>query len=202
MKRYVSLICVVFLLTSFYPLVPQKVTEKDLSSVCLSAEEVELYNLVNVYRKQYGLPAIPLSRSLTYVAQQHSKDLTNNNPDRDNRCNLHSWSSKGDWTPCCYTRDHAQAKCMWNKPSEMTNYKGTGYEISAWSSFGSKGHITPSSALEIWKKSKPHNEVILNKGIWKRHGWKSIGIGIYKGYANIWFGDQHDVEEKPSVCSK
>ena len=34
-----------------------------------------------------------------------------NPPDR--RCNLHSWF--GDYN-CCYTSDHKNPGCMWNKP--------------------------------------------------------------------------------------
>jgi hypothetical protein len=58
-----------------------------------SADERRLYNEIMDYRKSKNLPSIPLSKSLTYVAQMHSRDLAQNNPDQG-KCNLHSWSKK------------------------------------------------------------------------------------------------------------
>ena len=139
------------------------------------------------YRYSKGLTKIPLSKSLTFVAQTHVKDLVNNKPDVGN-CNMHSWSNKGNWTPCCYTDDHARAKCMWNKPSELTSYKGNGYEIAHWNS----GTATAEGALSGWKRSSGHNAVIINQGVWDSHPWKAIGIGIYKGFAVVWFGEERD----------
>jgi hypothetical protein len=98
-------------------------------SQTLSTEEKKLYDILMQYRKEKGLPAIPLSPSLTTVAQAHVKDLVNNKPDNEN-CNAHSWSAKGKWSPCCYTPNHAESKCMWSKPKELTTYTGNGYEIA------------------------------------------------------------------------
>ena len=153
----------------------------------LSNEETELYNIIMEYRSSKGLTKIPLSKSLTFVAQTHVKDLVKNKPDVGN-CNMHSWSNKGNWTPCCYTDDHARAKCMWNKPSELTSYKGNGYEIAHWNS----GTATAEGALSGWKRSSGHNAVIINQGVWDSHPWKAIGIGIYKGFAVVWFGEERD----------
>ena len=41
-----------------------------------SEEEMRLYNMLNEYRTANGLPAIPLSPSLTHVAQLHVRDLS------------------------------------------------------------------------------------------------------------------------------
>jgi uncharacterized protein YkwD len=49
--------------------------EKTKPEVCLSAEEVKIYEQLNAYRKLYKLPKIPLSASMTIVAQAHAKDL-------------------------------------------------------------------------------------------------------------------------------
>ena len=157
----------------------------------LSNEETELYNIIMQYRYSKGLSKIPLSKSLTFVAQTHVKDLANNKPDVGD-CNAHSWSNKGNWTPCCYTSDHARAKCMWDKPSELTSYKGSGYEIAC----GDNGCcsefiMTADYALKSWKKRSGHNAVIINQGNWNR-SWKAIGIGIYKGFAVVWFGHKRD----------
>jgi hypothetical protein len=60
----------------------------------LSVDEQHLYEFIMEYRKSMNLPSIPLSESLTYVAQTHSRDLAENRPDQG-KCNLHSWSKKG-----------------------------------------------------------------------------------------------------------
>ena len=144
------------------------------------------------YRYSKGLSKIPFSKSLTFVAQTHVKDLANNKPDLGD-CNAHSWSNKGKWTPCCYTSDHARAKCMWDKPSELTSYKGSGYEIACGdNACCSEFIMTADYALKSWKKSSGHNAVIINQGVWRNSSWKAIGIGIYKGFAVVWFGEERD----------
>lgn len=157
------------------------------SAQTLTAEETALYTLIMSYRKEKGLPAIPLSKSLTLVAQTHVKDLETNRPVTGS-CNLHSWSDKGTWTPCCYTPDHTKAQCMWSKPAELTSYKGNGFEISYG---GSNFTATAQGALNSWKTSSGHNAVIINAGMWSTP-WNAIGIGIYGGYAVVWFGNEED----------
>ncbi len=149
-------------------------------------EALKLAEVINEYRASKGLSKIAISPSLTKVAKLHVKDLAENHPNKG-VCNLHSWSDKGSWTACCYTSDHKNAKGMWNKPRELTSYKGNGYEIAA----ASSGTLTPKHALEMWKRSKGHHNVIINKGMWKRE-WKAIGAAIYKGYAVVWFGHEKD----------
>ena len=61
-----------------------------LETVCLSAEENKLYDLMMAYRKTKGLESIPLSAKLTQVAQMHAKDLAENYDPTQERCNLHS----------------------------------------------------------------------------------------------------------------
>lgn len=155
----------------------------------LTSEEYRLYNLIMEYRKQNGLPSIPISKSLSTVAHLHVQDLVNYYVP-SSICNPHSWSNNGNWTSCCYTADHAQAKCIWNKPRELTSYKGDGFEIAFG---GAEGYVaTPEDALKSWQGSFHHNQVIINAGQWKDYQWKSIGIGIYKGYAVVWFGKEVD----------
>ncbi len=153
-------------------------------TVNVSSEEMKLYELINQYRKKNGLKEIPFSTSLTHVAQLHCKDLVENLKQL-----THAWSS------CKYDSGNSKTyNCMWLKPSELTTYKGYGYECAHG---GTGGYIaTAESSLEGWKNSKPHNEVILNKGIWKSMEWKAIGIGILNGYACIWFGEEEDQKEK------
>ena len=148
-----------------------------------SEEEAALGQLLNAYREERGLPPLPISEELTYVARRHSEDLSLNYPFPDANCNLHSWSDDGDeWSPCCYTPDHAESACMWRKPGEMTSFRGNGYEISA------AGYRDVASALRGWQGSPGHNSVILNEGIWAAHPFEAMGIGICGGFYNVWFG--------------
>lgn len=153
----------------------------------LNSQEKELFKLITEYRKSLNLPEIPISRSLTTVAQTHVKDLQINKP-VNNVCNLHSWSSNGKWQPVCYIGDKKSAQLMWSKPRELTSYKGDGYEIA----FYSSDSVDVLKALKSWKESVGHNDVILNRGMWARNSWKAIGIGIYKSYAVIWFGVEQE----------
>lgn len=155
----------------------------------LSKEEEKLYKLLMKYRKQKDLPEIPISKSLTIVAQTHVKDLVENKPDIEG-CNAHSWSSNGKWSACCYTPDHKNAACMWNKPRELTIYNGNGYEIACGSNVCCSDFVmTAEYALESWKNSPGHNAVIINQNGWA-DTWNAIGIGIYKGFAVVWFGNE------------
>ena len=170
-----------------------------LPEICLSETEVQVFQKVNEYRQQHGLPAVALSKSLTYVAQSHVWDLAVNNPSSQ-RCNMHSWSSKGQWTACCYTEDHRHAACMWNKPRELTNYHGDGYEIAYWTNEPLSPADFAAKSLTGWKRSPEHNEVILNKGMWKTADWNAMGVGYYLGYTVIWFGKEPDVEPEILPC--
>jgi uncharacterized protein YkwD len=79
---------------------------------------------------------------------------------------------------------------MWEKPMQIAKYKGNGYEIAAYSS----DSINAEMALNMWIQSKGHNDVMLNKGIWKKINFKGIGIGISGNYAVVWFGEYEDKE--------
>ncbi|MDN4164770.1 CAP domain-containing protein [Cytophagales bacterium LB-30] len=165
------------------------------TTVCLSADEKKLYDLLMKYRKEKKLPPISLSASLTQVAQAHVKDLMENYMASDS-CNPHSWSDKGDWTACCYTSDHKQAECMWNKPQEIAQFNTHGYEIAFWHS----AKATPEEALSGWKKSTGHNQVMINASQWKEISWQAVGVGMYEQYAVIWFAADKDEKEKPRLC--
>lgn len=166
------------------------------STACISAEEQKLYDIIMEYRKEKHLESIPISESLTYVAQTHAHDLMDNYKfDVDNLCNPHSWSTKGEWTSCCYTSDHKKASCMWAKPKEITGYPGNGYEILYYSSGGANAQ----EGLDGWKVSPGHNPLLINSGTWANVKWKAIGVAIYKEYGMVWFGDEPD-PNAPGVC--
>lgn len=147
----------------------------------------QLINTINAYRVENGLSKIPVSVSLNKVATIHVADLiayhVPNGP-----CNLHSWSKNGKWKSCCYDDDHSNSACMWNKPRELTNYKGDGYEIAVFCSDG----ISPELALSLWKTSPGHHNMIMNRGKWKKVKWKAIGAEIKGNYAVVWFGRESD----------
>lgn len=145
--------------------------------------------MMMTYRKSKGLPPIKLSARLTDVAQTHARDLAENYKfDPRNKCNPHSWSSKGKWSSCCYTSDHKKAQCMWDKPKEIAGYTSPGYEIAYYSSAGASA----KEGLEGWKKSPSHNPLIVNEGMWSNVNWGAIGIGLYKEYGIVWFGELED----------
>jgi uncharacterized protein YkwD len=170
------------------------------STVCLSSEEQKLYELIQEYRASKKLKSIPLSGKLSLVAQTHARDLSENYKidfDNKNKCNPHSWSTKGKWSPCCYTNDHKQAQCMWDKPKEIADYKSPGYEIAYYNSIAA----TAKEGLDGWKTSPGHNPLLINDGMWSKVEWKAIGIGIYKEHAVVWFGQLED-QTIPKLCSK
>lgn len=154
----------------------------------LEPEEQKLYELINEYRSQNGLPPIPLSPSLTLVANRHVQDLQNNIGDL-----THGWSD------CPYDASNSETySCMWNAPQRLgTAYQGNGYENAHGGSGGYEA--TAESALQSWQGSSLHNAVILNEGMWQDKQWRALGIGIYGGYAVLWFGEEVDPAERADV---
>ncbi len=149
-------------------------------------DDFELVQVINDYRVSRGLPAIPVSDAMMTVAVAHAQDLAAAYDTFAAGCNLHSWSDDGPWTGCCYTSDHAQAECMWNKPRELTDYPGNGYEISA------AGYDSAQAALAGWQSSSGHHNVIINADIWEDITWQAIGGADVGGYQVVWFGAEAD----------
>ncbi|MGE0771005.1 MAG: CAP domain-containing protein [Cyclobacteriaceae bacterium] len=171
--------------------------DEKTTHVCLSSEEKKLYDLIMDYRKSKKLKSIPYSAKLSQVAQAHVRDLEDKY-DYENRgdCNPHSWSQSARWSGCCYTADHKQAQCMWDKPREIAGYDSEGFEIAYYSSAGANA----IDGLEGWKKSAGHNPLLINTGVWKDVEWKAIGIGIYGKYGVVWFGRVED-DSKLAICN-
>ena len=192
--KVLALIVPILLLTGSSSIPQAKPAE-----ICLTSEEKKLYDMIMEYRESKGLERIPLSVKLTEVAQTHARDLADNYEfDPENKCNPHSWSKKGKWTSCCYTKDHKQASCMWAKPKEITGYPGNGFEIAYYSSSGANA----KEGIEGWKISPGHNPLLINLGTWSKVKWKAIGMGIYKEYGVVWFGEVTDGDVKIlNVCN-
>ncbi len=152
--------------------------------------------MIKDYRDSEGLPGLPISKALTKVADYHVRDLINNEPHLSGGCNLHSWSEQEQWTKCCYKTDHSNAEYMRSKPGEITDYTPNGYEIA----YINRGGATPHGALDSWKISEGHNNVIVNKEQWKDNDWKAMGVAIKGSYAVVWFGVPEDDNGKPENC--
>lgn len=167
---------------------------------CINSDEVELLQLIDQYRVDNNLTTIPWSKSLVTVAQWHVVDaVLNQNKIFSQTCNRHSWSETRPelWTGMCYTRDHAEAEKMWSKPHEITRgvYTAAGFENAAW------GYSSVTAAMNGWKNSAGHNDVILNKGIWASQTWRAMGVGVdlVNRYYYLWFSTAIDpLGEMPS----
>lgn len=179
------------------PAVHAQQAEQDtlFETYCITSEELHLYRLINEYRLVFDLEIIPLSKSLSYVAHMHVRDLHENRPDLQS-CNLHSWSDKGNWTPCCYAKDPNRTNCMWSKPRELTTYMGNGQELILWENI----QATPRSTFDQWRNFEATNDVFLHRGRWQEKSWKAIGIAIYEGYASVWLGEVVDQIAFIPVC--
>ncbi|MBK6962858.1 MAG: SPOR domain-containing protein [Bacteroidales bacterium] len=161
---------------------------------CATSEEVELYNLINDYRRIHQLAPIPFSRSLSYVARVHAMDLSINRPDFGG-CNPHSWSAKGKWKPCCYSRDPNRQQSMNEKPKEIVGYKFKGWEMV----YSGGEEARAVDAFDLWKGLSLTNDYLLNTGKWTKP-WKALGIGFYGDYACVWFGEGDDLEKEYGLC--
>lgn len=173
---------------------------------CLSAAEAEFAELVNEYRSDHGRKRLPLSRALTNVAQWHTVDAAyaqdvSGKWGSDPECNLHSWYGVPGtkFGRCCYTPDHARAPCMWEKPAELSRgrYAAAGFENAAY------GYPSPRAALEAFKTSPAHEDVILNRNAWAGLPFEAMGVGVdpvHKTYF-LWFGQEPDPAGAPRSCS-
>ena len=170
------------------------------ANICLSSQEKEMFDLINDYRKSKGLKKIKSSRALTYVAMTHAMDLYNYYDEDSEICNLHSWSKNGPWENCCYTENHKRARCMWFKPIELTSYQEVAYEIVFYSTYPEDLHDMAKAAIEGWKGSPGHDEMILNYNEWTSLSWNAMGVAIYKNYAVVWFGEETDSDGSPKNC--
>lgn len=179
--------------------------ERPPPGTCLSAEEEALAREVNAFREENGRPPIPLSRSLTLVAQWHAADLAvtgdlRGTDERGMPCGLHSWSDRGSWTPVCYTDDHLRAEAMWDKPRELTGnrYFADGYELV----YEAEGPILPAGVVEAWTEPAEGRDLLLSRGVWEGGDWRALGVGIAGRYAVVWLGDLPDPDGAPGRCGE
>lgn len=153
-------------------------TEPKCAGDEINATERELFRIINEYRAQNNLPPVALSEPLSFVANRHILDLTLNV-----KYLTHGWSN------CPYDiKKEATWDCVFASPQRLkTNYSGNGYE-NLYRNLG--GNATPALALEAWKKSTMHNNLILNLDVWKDTKFDAFGVAVSGNYAAIWFGSK------------
>ncbi|MGB1218057.1 MAG: CAP domain-containing protein [Saprospiraceae bacterium] len=188
-----SWMILVYLLSFFTPITESPTQENVLVleetdfDVCLSKDERELIKLVNEYRRKRRLTPIKVSASLSYVAQKHTKEMQHDFKDI-----THSWVG------CKYKGSNPKTYgCMQDMPKKLTGYPGAGFEC-AFAQYGAK--FSAAEVLQGWKDSRPHNNVILNRDVWKQLKWDAMGVSIYGNYAAIWFGEETDPKGTPNTC--
>jgi sporulation related protein len=165
------------------------------AEICINQEELRLFNLINTYRKENNKAPIPLSGALTEVAKTHLLDLEKNHPDTS-VCNSHSWSDKGNWTPCCYNVYLPKPECIQNKPKELTDYIYPGFELILFDSEQS----TADSSFMLWTVVEASIDFLLQNNIWAKKRWNAMGVGISEHYSSVWFGEKIDKSKTPILC--
>lgn len=191
---YNILITIILIIALPFVTMSQKTLPDDF---CIDRMESVLFDNLNLLRVDYGMSKLQLSASLSYVAELHVNDLQINNPDTS-ICNLSSWSDKGDWTPCCYTKYLHNPDCMWDKPTELTPYAFRGYELVTFF----EEDFNADSIINLWSDSKETLDMILMRGNYSNKKWICAGVGISENYVSIWFGQRRDRMTEPEVCEK
>jgi len=167
------------------------------SSFCISKDEKKLFDFINTVRKDNGKKLLKLSKSLSYVAKTHVKDLLENHPDTS-ICNLSSWSNKGNWKPCCYNSYIPQPLCIKKKPKELTGYPYYGYEFA----FYFEDKISVDSIIKIFSETDEVINMILTRDVWKEKKWVIGGTGINEHYVSVWFAQRPDNKKTPPICKE
>jgi uncharacterized protein YkwD len=156
-------------------------SEKRCAGDEISTHENDLYRIVNDYRAQNNLPPIPISESLSMVANRHLLDLI---------INVKSFTH--GWSNCAYEVSNQKTwDCVFESPKRLNSgYSGRGYENLYRTKSGSANAVL---ALESWKKSDLHNSLILNLKTFKDIKFDAFGVAINGQYAALWFGSSPNI---------
>ncbi len=88
---------------------------------------------IDAYRKERGLPEIPVFEEMMQVAKSHVTDLVANRPQDACDGNSHGRPNAANWAGECYKpNDTTTWSIMWDKPNEIAGYPSRGREISVW----------------------------------------------------------------------
>ncbi len=182
----------IILLLSASRLAAQKSIPDDY---CISPQEQQLFDKLNMLLEEYGKKPLRLSASLSYVARTHVEDLAANHPDTS-ICNLSSWSDKGEWTACCYNPYLPDQDCMWDKPKELTPYPYRGYELVAY--FQDSSSV--DSVIRMLGNTKQALDMLLANGNFENKKWVCMGVAMNEHYVSAWLGQRADKAKKPVLC--
>lgn len=193
MKLFTIISSVIFIsFLSFYSFGQTGGVPKDF---CISQKEYRLYQLVNNYREKLALDAIPLSKSLCYVAKTHAADLSSNYRKGDD-CNMYSWSDKGDWKAFCYPADQNKKNDIKDKAKEISGYPGKAWELTYWDNVD----VDLEEVISFWNSILYTNAILSNTDKFAEKGWKSLGVAMQDGYVLLWFGEKEDLEPSTTIC--
>ena len=90
---------------------------------------------------------------------------------------------------------------MWDKPRELSQYNGDGYEIAFYSTYhypDVESYV--NDALKGWISSRGHHEILMNRGKWTTADWQAMGIGANDEFIVVWFGELPDLAGSPENC--
>jgi len=157
---------------------PQILREKNCVGDGLEPKEATLYEMINAYRAEFGLPKIPFSPSLTMLANRHVRDLEENV----------GFSVRG-WSDCSYNpHNPATLACIQQAPQRLgTAYPGAAFELT----YATGYKVVPEAALHNWQQMSHTRNILLSPGN-AAGPWAALGVGIHKGYAVVWLGNYRD----------
>jgi hypothetical protein len=79
----------------------------------------------------------------------------------------------------------------------LTDYPGGGHELCYWDNEGANS----DTVFGFWLTIEQATDLFKNMNRWSYFNWQGIGVGIYKGYASVWVGEQLDPLPEPAICS-
>jgi uncharacterized protein YkwD len=132
--------------------------------------EIDVFNTINTYRGQHGLPALTFSRTLARPAM---------------------WASLDSYTRGFSPSNHIDTRGM-NVPQRVQFCSGyTGYlgEINYWAT-GSTAWTGPQAAVNWWKNSPGHNARMLDPNArYMAVGLAYEGDDRHRAHYTVVFGD-------------
>lgn len=162
---------------------------------CISQKEYQLYKAINIYREKLALDAIPLSKSLCYVANTHATDLAANYPMGED-CNMYSWSDKGDWKAFCFPTDQSKKNDIKDKAKEISGYPGKAWELTYWDNI----EVSAEEVVSFWNSIPYTSAILSNTEKFVDYGWMSMGVAIKEGYVLVWLGKEVDFLPSTTIC--
>lgn len=136
----------------------QPTTPPATGACSLTAPEQEMIRLVNEYRSSQGIAALTVDCKLADAARRHAQDQAAMNADQTATTSPHCTGGVGDGRNC-------------PQGTVMTRVQATGYRYLTVQENIYAG-TNPVQALEVWKSSTGHNNVLMSTN--PQH----IGVGV------------------------